>query len=121
MAAITAPSKKFVRLLLTLWIVTTSSGWSKNSVSEALGRHSRSINSRWLRDSYLVSRVPGALQFQPFQYLPQYCHCLVGFVSPAEDDNIVRVSDYAGSQSLLQVIPFPYSVQYVQVEIGQQR
>lgn len=23
-------------------------------------------------------------RFQPLQYLPKYCHCLVGFVSPAD-------------------------------------
>jgi hypothetical protein len=40
-------------------------------------------------------------KFQPPQYLSQYCHCLAGFVSPAEEDNIVSVPDDAGTQPLL--------------------
>jgi hypothetical protein len=40
-------------------------------------------------------------KFQPLQYLSQHCHCLVGFVSPAEDDNIVRIANDVGSQPLL--------------------
>jgi len=70
-------------------------------------------------DDFSLCLIEG--KFQPLQYLSQYRHCLLGFVSPAEYDDIVSVPDDAGTQLLLQVIPHPYPVQYVQVEIGQQR
>ena len=58
---------------------------------------------------------------QPLQYLPQHRHCLVRLVSSAKQDDIVCVSDDAGAQPLLQIMPLPDPVQYMQVEIGQQR
>jgi hypothetical protein len=57
-------------------------------------------------------------EFQPPKDLPQHDHGLAGFSFPAKQDNVVSVSDDAGSQSLLQIIPLPDPVQYVQVEIG---
>ena len=40
---------------------------------------------------------------------------------PAKDDDIVSAPHNTGSQPLLKVTPFPYPVEYMQVEIGQQR
>lgn len=67
-------------------------------------------------DDFRLCLIKG--KFQPLQNLPQHRHCFVGFVPPAKNDDIVSIPDDAGSQSLLQIIPFPYPVQYVQVEIG---
>src|ERR1035437_7487450 len=70
-------------------------------------------------DYFRLCLVEG--EFQPLQYLPQCCHGFVSFTSFAEDACIISISDDAGTQSLFQVIPLPYPVQYMQVEIGQQR
>ena len=57
-------------------------------------------------------------KFQPRQYLPQFRHRSLGSAS-AQDNNIIRIADYARTEFLLQSVPFPYPVQKVQVEVGQ--
>lgn len=56
-------------------------------------------------DHYGFCPIQGELQ--PLQDLLQYGHGLAGFTLPAEDNDIVSISDDTSAQPYLQIVPYP--------------